>query len=194
MDWPVAAGDFFLVAAAIGLVMAPVVGVAGGWSHARPVGLSALAAFVMTFGLLAVSWRRIPGGVEAAAAGHAALLVSLLALHQTGRAFRAAVTDPMLAGLAGIVLGISVTVAPFALGPLMTDLPLGAYNSLLLANPLVTVATASGIDFLHLDLIYRLSPLAHRGVALPAWTTACIGYAVFGGALFGASRLRYRSA
>jgi hypothetical protein len=59
-----------------------------------------------------------------------------------------------------------------------------------LLNPLVAASSAAGIDLLHLDTFYRTSPLAHRGVAIPAWTTSCVVYAVVGLAAYGASRIR----
>lgn len=195
MDWPVVAGDLFLVAALVGLLLAPLVGAAGGWRNlARPVSLVATLTLVGTFALLALAWRQIPGGMLAAASGHAALLVAAFSLAELGGVIRRATGEPLLAGLVGLLMSAVLTVGPFALGPLIGDLPLGAYNGLLFVNPLITVATATGIDFLHLDLIYRSSPLAHRGVALPAWTSACIGYAVLGLASYGVSHLRLRSA
>ena len=195
MDWPVAAGDIFLATALTIVLLSPIAGAAGGWQRVSRVPRGAVAlGLVVTFGLLFISWRQLPGGRLAALSGHAALLVAAFALTELGRTTRALVRDPLAAGLIGWLIAMAVTLGPFALGPLMGDLPLGAYNWMLLANPLVTVATASGIDFLHLDLIYRSSPLAHRGVVLPAWTTASVVYAFLGGALFGVSRLRRRSA
>lgn len=194
MDWPVAAGDIFLAVALAALVVAPLIGVGRSRTSQRSLMMAILVFLVATFSLLAISWRRIPGGVAAAASAQTALLIAVVALAQWGRVFRMAVGDDMSAGLAGLLVSLIVTIGPFTIGPWMRDLPVGAVEWLLLANPLVTVSTAAGIDFLHLDLIYRLSPLAHRGVALPAWTTACIGYAVFGLAGYGVSRLRPRSA
>lgn len=195
MDWPVVAGDLFLATALAMLLVSPIAGAAGGWLHvSRSARGSAAVVLLVTFAVLVASWRQIPGGMFAAMTGYGALVVATFALTELGRVMRSAVRTPLAAGLIGWLVALAVTVGPFALGPLMRDLPLGAYHWLLMANPLVTVATASGIDLLHLDVIYRSSPLAHRGVALPAWTMASIGYAVFGCATFGASRLRHRSA
>ena len=195
MDWAVAAGDIFLVVAVAGLTLAPVAGAAGAWRHVgRPAIVCATTVFLVTLALLIVSWRQIPGGIVAAASAHAALLVAVAAMTQLGRIIRLASHDPLLAGLAGLLFSVALTIGPFVLGPLMSNVPLSAFTWMLFANPLVTVSTAAGIDLLHLDLIYRLSPLAHRGVALPAWTTACSGYAVLGLAAYGASHPRLRSA
>lgn len=194
MDWPVAAGDIFLAAALTTLVIAPFAGVGYSRRHQRSLAITSGIVLVATFCLLAVSWRRIPGGVAAAASAQAALLIAFVAMMQWGRVIGIAVGDPLLAGLAGLLLSVAITIGPFAMGPWMSDLPLNIVQGLLFMNPLVTVSTAAGIDFLHLDAIYRLSPLAHRGVALPAWTTACSGYAVLGLAGYGVSRLRPRSA
>ncbi len=184
-----------MVAALVGLLLAPVAGAAGGWSAiGRRVRVAMTLVFLSSAALLMISWRAIPGGIAAAASGHAAFLVSAACLVAWGRVGRPSVGSELTTGLTGLLAATALTIGPFALGPLMSDLPLGAYNWMLLANPLVTVSSAAGIDLLHLDLLYRLSPLAHRGVALPAWTTACSGYAVLGLAGYGVSHLRHRSA
>ena len=192
MDWIVTAGDLFLAATLAALLLAPLVGAAGGW-RTRHLAVVAVV-FLSSTVALALTWRHVPGGVLAAASGHAALLVSALSLVCLGGALRVAFREELSAGLAGLLFAGAITIGPFASGPLMNDLPLNASAWLLASNPLVTIAAAAGIDLLHLDLIYRLSPLAHRGVALPAWTTVCTGYAVLGLAGYGVSRLRLRSA
>ena len=195
MGWPVTSGNVFLFAAVAGLALAPIAGAARG-RHTASRSLPAVVAlvFLASMALLMISWRAIPGGVVAAAAGHAALLISMLTLASLGRLARGVFSNTLAAGLAGLVAAIVITVGPFALGPLLQDAPLSLCRVIFFANPLVNIASAADIDLLHVDVIYRLSPLAHRGVALPAWITACSAYAVLGLAGFGASHLRLRSA
>lgn len=195
IDWPLAAGNVFMAAALTGLTFAPVYGAArSSRVNHRPLVIGGGLGFVASIVLLAFSWRWIPGGITSAASGHAALAVALVALAQIGLVARIVLGDELLAGMAGLLLSLALTIGPFALGPLAGDLSSHASRWILFVNPLVTVSSAAGIDFLHLDLIYRISPLAHRGVALPAWTAACGAYATFGLACYGVSRLRRGSA
>jgi hypothetical protein len=194
MDWPVAGSNIFLAVAAVALIVAPIAG--SRWhvvSWSLPMSITIAGAGLASFSLLAYSWRDIPGGLVAAVCGHLALAISVAALVGVGRLSRALMHDSLAAALAGLIASVLLVGGVFALGPWAGELSIGATSSVLLANPLVTVASAAGIDFLHLDEIYRTSPLAHRGVALPAWTAACAIYAVIGLAAFGASRLPSRS-
>ena len=191
MDWPVAASNAFLLVAVATFVASPMVGIAGGWRR-LPFGLVVATAAVMlgSFAVLALSWRKIPGGISAAVFGHLALIVSAVALAGLGRFVRTLFDDRLTAAFAALTMSVIVVAGIFAMAPLTENLSPASSHWLLLANPLVTVTSAAGIDLLHLDTIYRTSPLAHRGVVLPAWTTACVVFAFVGLAAFGASRLR----
>lgn len=194
MDWPVAASNVFICVAVGGLLCAPLAGIAGGW-RALPFVISATisATLLASFVLLAFSWRGIPGGIRFAALGHFALLVSIAALAEVGRVARALFADRLAAALAGLCVTVILVAGIFALAPVTQHVSVALSYWLLLANPLIAVTSAAGIDLLHLDTIYRTSPLAHRGVVLPAWTTACAVYAFAGVAAFGASRIPLRS-
>ncbi len=194
MDWPVVAGDFFVAASATSLIAAPLAGTTGARLLNRRVIIStALLAVVGSLAFLAWSWRQIPGGPLAALRGHAALIVSVAALTTLGRAARALLSDPLAAAMAALVMSAILVAGIFAMAPLTANVSSAQSTWLLLANPLVAVTSAAGIDLLHLDTIYRTSPLAHRGVVLPAWTTACAVYAVAGLAFDVVSRIRPRS-
>lgn len=176
-----------MAAAVVVLVAAPLVGTFG--LSRRAVIIMAALVFG-SFAFLAACWRHIPGGPLAALAGHGALLVSAAALAATGRLARGFFADRLAAAMCAVGVGVLVVIGVFAMAPLTANLSASASKWLLFVNPLVAVTTAAGIDLLHLDTIYRTSPLAHRGVALPAWTTACAVYAVVGLAAYGASRIR----
>lgn len=190
MDWQVAAGDFFVAAAVVSLVAAPLVGSA---LRIRRAAFIAGTLAILSFAFLAFCWRGIAGGPLAALAGHAALIISVTALAGIGRAARAFFSDRVAAAMASLVVSVLVVAGIFAMAPLTANLSPAATKWLLFANPLVSVTSAAGIDLLHIDTIYRTSPLAHRGVVLPAWTTACAVYAAAGLAMFGAARIRPRS-
>jgi hypothetical protein len=187
----VAASDAFIALAIALMTSAPVIGTAGGW-RALPLGITAALAalLVASLGLLAFSWRGIPGGIRAALYGHAALVISIAALSGLGGVIGKMFSDRLTAAMAGFAAGVLLVAGMFLLAPLTEDTSPAVAKGLLLANPLVAVTAAAGIDLLHLDTFYRTSPLAHRGVAVPAWTTACLVYAVVGLAAFGASRIR----
>lgn len=191
VDWPVAGSNAFMAVAFVVMLAAPIVGVSGGW-RALPFSIRLLLAALIlsSFALLAFSWRRIAGGISAAAFGHVALLISVAALAEIGRLARALFADRLAAAMSAFVIGAVIVAGIFAMAPLTENISSAASHWLLFANPLVAVTSAAGIDLLHLDTIYRTSPLAHRGAELPAWTTACAVYAVVGLAAHGASRLR----
>lgn len=194
MDWPVAGSNAFMAVAVLALLSAPLVGNHGGWRRLpRSVAFFAALIFVCSFALLAFSWRDIPGGITAALFGHLTLTVSVLALAQAGQLIPLVVRDRLAGALVALTASTLLVVGIFAVGPLAARLSTSATSLALLANPLVAVTSAAGIDLLHLDAIYRTSPLAHRGAALPAWTTASAVYAVVGLAAYGASRIRPRS-
>lgn len=176
--------------AALALLAAPLVGHHGGWHRLpRVVHVAIVALFLLSFGVLAFSWRAISGGLTAAVLGHLALVVSVASLAELGRLVRAFIADRLAGALASLGVSVLLVIGAFAAGPLAGDLSTTAGVWLMVANPLVAITSAAGIDLLHLDTIYRTSPLAHRGVVLPAWTTACLVYAVAGLAAHGASRL-----
>jgi hypothetical protein len=119
-----------------------------------------------------------------------AWVISAAVLVQIGRLIPTWLSERLSASLCAFGIGALLTVGVFLLGPMTPQTSPGASRVLLSANPLVTVASAAGIDLLHLDVIYRTSPLAHRGIALPSWTTACLVYLITGIAVHGARRLR----
>jgi hypothetical protein len=194
MDWPVAGSNAFMAIAVIALLAAPLVGNHGGWRRLpRPVAFAFVLLAIFSLSLLAFSWRGIPGGITAALFGHVALVVAVAALAQAGKLIRFVVADKLSGALVALAASTLVVLGIFAVGPLAGRLSPSATAVALFANPLVAITSAAGIDLLHLDAIYRTSPLAHRGVALPAWTTASAVYAVVGLAAYGTSRIRSRS-
>lgn len=194
MDWAIVGSNVFMSIAAAALIAAPLVGHHGGWHRLPRTAIIVIAAvLVFSFGLLLYSWRDITGGVAAASFGHLALIVSVAAMAEIGRMVSAPFNDRLAGALAALGAGVILAIGVFAAGPLADGLSTRASVWLLTANPLVAITSAAGIDFLHLDTIYRTSPLAHRGVVLPAWTTACAVYAAAGIAAHGVSRLRPRS-
>jgi len=112
------------------------------------------------------------------------LAAAVLALAGTGAVCRAVFADP-LDRIAAVLLIATVTLlGVFALGDITATLPTAALNLLLLASPVVAVASAAQIDIFHLRALYELSPIAHREFQYPAWPAAaalygCVALAAF---------------
>lgn len=119
----------------------------------------------------------------------ATLTCGLIAVGSGARLVRQLCRETIDAALLILMIALCLTLGPFLLGPALDFLSADAARWLLFANPWVMTASAAGIDPLHLDWIYQLSPLAHRGVALPHWSAACAAYAAFGLVCYGAARL-----
>jgi hypothetical protein len=125
-----------------------------------------------------------PGAAAFVVASHATLAAVALALAVFGALCAAALRDPLDA--AGCSLAVVLTAAGglFAAGAWITDLPPRLLESALAANPLVAMVSSANIDIVRMDVLYRISPLAHVGVEYPAWHVACVGYLVAAAACF----------
>jgi len=191
VDWPIVASNEFIWLSAVALITAPLAGVLGGWRALSKVAIAAIGVIALvSLVVLTASWRAIPGGTRAALSGYGVLIIAVAALVEVGRVVRTFFADRLTAAMAGFGAGVLLVAGIFALAPLTREVSSTHGRWLLLSNPLVAVTSAAGIDLMHIDTIYRTSPLAHRGVAVPAWTTACLVYAVVGLAAIGASRIR----
>jgi hypothetical protein len=100
---------------------------------------------------------------------HATLAVIGLALAAFGAWLGSACHDPLDAAALGVSTALVAALGLFAAGPLVTDLPAAIVNAALSANPIVAAASAADVDLLRIDLLYRISPLAHRSFEYPAW-------------------------
>ena len=188
----------FVVGALLAVAIAPVAGVA---LATRRMRLSRVVAVVVsvTLGVCLASALVQLVLAEAAdgrtiAASHAALAAVLLAVAALGCCCGARFSDPLDA--VAMVLGIAVIAAlgvPGA-GPLLEVLPRRALGLALLANPIVAVASAAGIDLFRTPVLYQLSPIAHTQVDYPTAFTACVSYGAAALTLFtGTALIRPRA-
>jgi hypothetical protein len=131
------------------------------------------------------------GSIDGALAAHATLAAACLALASFGVACRRFFTDPLdRIAVAGLI-GLSAAFGLFAFGALTTTWPTSLLNVLLVLNPVVAVASASGVDIFHGALLYQISPIAHREFSYPAWPLAAAVYACAAGAtLLAVARVR----
>ena len=102
-------------------------------------------------------------------ASHATLAMIGLALAAFGAWLGSVCRDPLDAAALSVSAALVAALGLFVAGPLVTDLPAPIVNAALSANPIVAAASAADVDLLRIDLLYRISPLAHRSFEYPAW-------------------------
>jgi hypothetical protein len=165
---------------AVLVVAAPLCGVALATRRFR-AGLPAAALFA---GLLAASaawtlitsWGRSPDALRAVLISHATLAVTGLALAALGGWFGCTFRDPLDAAALSAGAALVAALGLFAAGPLVADLPTAMVNAALSASPIVATASAADVDLLRTDLLYRISPLAHRRFEYPRWYSPLVWY------------------
>lgn len=176
--------SLFIVEAAVVVLTAPLAGVAlgsrladrGVWAALGPPTI-ALAALLSLSGLATIAARGVTNEtLRTALVSHTTLGAAALALGAFGALCRSAFRDPLDAAACGAGLAIVAAAGLFAAGPAVADLPTPLVNAALAANPIVATASAANIDLLRTDLLYRLSPLAHRRFDYPVWYAASAGY------------------
>jgi hypothetical protein len=88
------------------------------------------------------------------------------------------------AGTAAAALAVMAG-APFAIAPLISAF--GTHwlivQAAVLLCPWVVAAGVSGLDLVHMQWIYALSPLGHVELTYPGLVAACLGYGAAGGLL-----------
>ena len=102
--------------------------------------------------------------------------------------------DPLDRIAAIVVIVVCVLGDAFALGDIAMWMPAALLNLLLLANPIVAVASAARVDIFHGALLYDISPIAHRDFQYPAWQAAAAVYGCIALAAFLAARASARGA
>lgn len=168
-----------ILEAAILVVAAPLCGVALALRRFRD-GRRAASWFVALLvasaaGTLAVGgWS--PDAVRGVLLSHATLGVTGLALAALGAWLGSTFHDPLDAAAFSTGAALVAALGLFALGPLGSDLSTGIVNAALSASPIVSVAWATNVDLLRIELLYRISPLAHRQFEYPVWYSPLLWY------------------
>jgi len=169
-----------ILEAVVVVVAAPIAGVAL-CAHRHRVASRAVGVFGFLLVASAV-WTMSLWGWSAAALrivclSHAMLAITGLAFAALGAWCRAALRDPLDAAAVSTGAALVAAFGLFAAGPAIADLPTGIINAALSSNPIVSTASAAGVDLLRTDLLYRLSPLAHRRFEYPSWYSGLALYA-----------------
>jgi hypothetical protein len=168
-----------ILEAAILVVAAPLCGVALASRRFRD-SRRAAALFVTLLAASAAGTLAIGGWSRDALPGvllsHATLVVTGLALAALGGWLGSTFRDPLDAAALSTGVALVAALGLFALGPLGSDLSTGIVNAALSASPIVSVAWAADVDLLRIDLLYRISPLAHRQFTYPVWYSPLLWY------------------
>jgi hypothetical protein len=160
--------------AIVGVIAAPLAGVALASRRrlatalAGAIGLS-LIVHLGAAGTSADSLRSV-------AILHATLGASMCALAALGSCYRAAFADVLDAAICGVATSAVLGFGVFLIGPTAIDLPGPLLSVMLITNPLVAVASATSVDLFRGELLYQLSPIAHRQFQYPAWYWAAALY------------------
>ena len=148
--------------------------VSGAWRLGRPLlvrislitGLSAAAVVTLRATMVPGVWLQ----------SHAILWSAALALAAFGALCGRMSREPLDAAACAVGLALLTAFALFAAGPVLDSIPAGLLHAALAANPIVATAAAASIDIFRMDLLYQLSPLAHRQVDYPSFTAAFGAY------------------
>lgn len=138
-------------------------------------------------GLIAVAGRALsPAGTA-----QVVILSAALAAAACGACFRSSFADVLDAAGCSVVVALTAMFGVLLAGPVAAELPQRLLDTALLTNPIVATASALDLDILRTEILYRVSPIAHRSFAYPTWSAASIAFsAVAAAALAAAALLR----
>ena len=167
-----------ILEAAVLVVVAPLCGVALAGRRLRCAApAAALFAAVLTLSAL---WTIVALGWSAAGGrtlvSYATIGTVGFALAAVGAWFGSVWRDPLDAAACSVGIAMLAGFGIFAVGPLAANLPTPVVNAALIASPIVSAASAAGVDIFRTDLLYRISPLAHGRFDYPAWFTPLAAY------------------
>ena len=168
-----------IVEAAVVVAAAPLCGLAMAVRQFRGGGRVAMVCAAIVAVSLAWtlgSWGLTREAASAALTAHVTLVTAALALGAVGAWCGSTFRDPLDAVACSLALALAAAIGLFAAGPVVADLPTSVVNALLTANPIVATASAANIDLLRTELLYQLSPVAHRRFDYPAWYAAPAWY------------------
>lgn len=179
-----------LVESLVVVIAAPIVGVA---ATSRRQRLAAAAALLCGAAAWVVSAAALDFGAPVAnLQAQVTLAAAALALGSAGAFCASLFRHPLDAAACGVAAALVAGFAAIAAGPLAGDLPLPVLNLALTASPVVAAASAASIDMFRGELLYHLSPIAHRSFDYPAWHASAGLYAACAALLLAARAARVR--
>ncbi len=124
--------------------------------------------------------------------GHLVLLATAIAGAGLGACARACFELELDAAAASLFIAVALTLGGLLIGPVLGTVPTPVVNAVLAANPVVATAAAADIDLLRTDVLYRLSPIAHRQFDYPSWQATTVAYGGFALLTWGVVTIRDR--
>ena len=107
---------------------------------------------------------------------HAIVWAAALLFTMVGAACASMFSEPLDGAACALTMTISSAIGIFAAGPVLDAIPRWLLHGALIFNPLVAVSSAASFDVFRTELLYQLSPLAHRHVGYPAPATVFVTY------------------
>lgn len=150
------------------------------WQLGRPL-VKRITLMTATSALIAFTIRA-PIDANTLLLSHVMLWAAALALATLGAVCAPMFEEPLDAAACAIGVALAATTPVFVGGPALDSIPRWLVNASLVANPIVATAASANIDLFRMDLLYRLSPLAHGHVEYPAATTTLAAYVLIAAA------------
>jgi hypothetical protein len=144
------------------------------WQLARPL-LMRIALMTVTSAVI-VFTIRAPIDANTVLRSHVILWAAALTLATLGAVCAPMFDEPLDAAACAIGIALVVTTPVFVGGPALDSIPRWLVNASLVVNPIVATAASANIDLFRMDLLYRLSPLAHGHIEYPAASTTFAVY------------------
>jgi hypothetical protein len=120
----------------------------------------------------------------------ATVVCASIALGALGAYSSSIFADVLDAAGASLALSLVAAAGVFLTGPVAADMPTTLVDWMLLASPIVSAASASGIDLFRSAFLYERSPIAHRMFSYPTWIEACTVYLLLATSLSAAAFVR----
>ncbi|HVL70182.1 MAG TPA: hypothetical protein VM364_23175 [Vicinamibacterales bacterium] len=168
------ASDAFLLLTGLAIVAAPLAGAAGTGPRRLVTALGAGLVASFAAAALAALVSGMPAGMLLRS--HLALGAVTTALALVGMAARGVINDTLEAAAAALAVTLALASALLLAGPATDLLGERAIDLGLLANPLIAITSAAGFDLLRTDVLYQLSPIAHRRFTYPDWRLTLAAY------------------
>jgi hypothetical protein len=186
--------DALLYSAACVVIAAPLAGVAvASRRRERPDGaasstahdVSKLVVATLIFCGVSALLTAARLGFSAEALGfvwksHAVLGSVTLALGALGALFGRLCREPLDAAAASLALSVTAAYGVLVAGAPVGGIPTAVLKIVMLASPVMTIASAAHVDLVRSDTWYQISPLAHVQVEYATWGAVCGAYLLVG--------------
>lgn len=163
-------------------------------SIALPVVIAVLLLVAVSASVTLAATGAGNGGAGFVAASHLTLMAVALSLAALGALCASVMPHPLDAAGSSLAIVLTAAGALFAAGGWVADLPPRLLAVTIAGNPLVAMSSSAGIDIVRMDLLYKISPLAHLGVDYPPHYGTAAAYLAIAAACLTGLVLKSRSA